>query len=934
MRSPSKISRFSRPFAFCLAGAVFSTLVLWMGPATAAGPVPLRPEDSSLPEGIERVTSVEGITEYLLENGLRVLLFPDPSKPTITVNITYLVGSLHESYGETGMAHLLEHLVFKGTPNHPDIPQELTEHGAHPNGTTWFDRTNYFETFRATDENLEWALDLEADRMIHSFIAKKDLDSEMTVVRNEFERGENNPFRVLMQRTLATSFLWHNYGKSTIGARSDIEHVSIDRLQAFYRKYYQPDNAVLLVAGKFEEASTLALIAKKFGPIPRPARRLQQPYTAEPAQDGERTVTLRRVGDVQLLMVGYHIPAGSHPDFAALDLLTHILADTPSGRLHKALVETKKASRTYGFNFQLHDPGIVLMGAEVRQEDSLEEARGAFLSTIEEIRRKPPTPKEVERARTQLLKNIDLTLNDVNRVGLSLSEWVAMGDWRLFFLHRDRLKKVTSEDVHRVAAAYLKPANHTLGQFIPTQEPDRAEIPQRPDLAAMLKDYRGDAAVAAGEAFDPSPGNIESRVRRLSIGSNLKLALLPKKTRGETVVARIRLHFGDEKSLMHKSTIGGLTGTMLMRGTANRTRQEIQDALDRLKATARVSGSSTGASASLETVKENLPEVLRLLGEVFRQPSFPAGEFDTLKEERLAAIEQQRSNPQAIAANTFARHGNPYPKGHVHYSASFDEQMAAIESATLEDLKGFHRDFYGASHGEVAVSGDFEPGRIVDVLKEIFPDWNSSGRFQRVERPFQEIAPANRSVETPDKANAVFIAGMPLAVSDNHQDYPALVLGNYMLGGGFLNSRLAVRIRQKEGLSYGIRAYLNASAEDDHGSFTTWAIAAPQNIEKVESAFREEVQRALQDGFTAKEIAAAKSGFLQSRQVTRSQDDRLAGTMASRLFQGRTLAWDEEFERRIDSLTGDRIVSALRRHLDPARMIIVKAGDFAAAAEQ
>ena len=934
MRSPRKISLSSRLFALSLAGVVFSTLVLWTGSVAAAAPVPVRPEDSSLPEGMERVTSVEGITEYRLDNGLRVLLFPDPSKPTITVNITYLVGSLHESYGETGMAHLLEHLVFKGTPRHPNIPQELTEHGARPNGTTWFDRTNYFETFRATDKNLDWALDLEADRMINSFIAKKDLDSEMTVVRNEFERGENNPFRILMQRTLAGAFLWHNYGKSTIGARSDIENVSIDRLKAFYRKHYQPDNAVLLVAGKFDEAKTLALVAKKFGPIPRPTRKLQKPYTSEPTQDGERAVTLRRVGDVQLLMAAYHIPAGSHPDFAALDLLTHILADTPSGRLHKSLVESKKASGIYGYNFQLHDPGVVMMGAEVRQEDSLEDARNAFLHTIDKIKTEHPTPEEVERARTQLLKNIDLALNDVNRVGLSLSEWVAMGDWRLFFLHRDRIRKVTPEDVSRVATTYLKSSNRTLGQFIPTEDPDRAEIPQRPDVAAMLKDYKGDAAVAAGEAFDPSPGNIESRVQRLTIGSNLKLALLPKKTRGSTVVANIRLHFGDEKNLMGRVTVGGLTGSMLMRGTANRSRQEIQDELDRLKATGRVSGGATGASASMETVKDNLPQVLRLVGEVFRQPSFPTGEFDTLKEERLAAIEQQRSNPQSIAANTFARHGNRYPKGHVNYSPSFDEQIAAIQSATLDDLKSFHRDFYGASHGEVAVSGDFDPDRIVEVLKEIFPDWSSPGGYRRVERPFQEIAPVNRSVETPDKANAVFIAGVPLAVGDSHQDYPALVLGNYMLGGGFLNSRLAVRIRQKEGLSYGVRAYLDASSKDERGSFATWAIAAPQNIEKVEAAFREEIERALKDGFTAEEIAAAKSGYLQSRQVSRSQDSRLAGTMASRLFQGRTLAWDAEFERKVDALSGDQIVSVLRRHLDLEKMIIVKAGDFAAAAKQ
>ncbi len=197
-----------------------------------------------LPEGITQLASVEGITEYLLEdNGLRILLFPDASKPTITVNVTYLVGSRHEAYGETGMAHLLEHLVFKGTPNHPNIPQELTEHGARPNGTTWYDRTNYFETFSATEENLRWALDMEADRMVNSFIAAKDLESEMTVVRNEFERGENSPSRVLQERVLSTAYLWHNYGKSTIGARADLENVPIERLQAFYRRNFQPDNA-------------------------------------------------------------------------------------------------------------------------------------------------------------------------------------------------------------------------------------------------------------------------------------------------------------------------------------------------------------------------------------------------------------------------------------------------------------------------------------------------------------------------------------------------------------------------------------------------------------------------------------------------------------------------------------------------------------------
>src|SRR5260370_27056410 len=310
-------------------------------------------QNSALPKGVERVTSVEGISEYRLANGLRVLLVPDPSKQTMTVIMPCLVGSGVEDYGETGMAHLLEHMVFKGSPKHRNIPQELTSHGARPNGSTSYDRTNYFETFAATDENLNWAFDLESDRMVNSFIAKKDLDSEMTVVRNEYEAGENSPFNVLLERLIATSYVWHNYGKATLGARSDIENVPIERLQAFYHRYYQPDDAVLTVAGKFDEVKTLALIDKYFSPIPRPTRTLQQIYTIEPTQDGERAITLRRAGDSQLGQALYHVTTASHTDFAAVNILAQVLGDTPSGRLPKALVETKKASSTFGFNFEL-----------------------------------------------------------------------------------------------------------------------------------------------------------------------------------------------------------------------------------------------------------------------------------------------------------------------------------------------------------------------------------------------------------------------------------------------------------------------------------------------------------------------------------------------------------------------------------------------------
>src|SRR6266566_1075232 len=479
--------------------------------------------------------TVEGITEYTLPNGLRFLLFPDSSKPTTTVNMTYLVGSRYEGYGETGMAHLLEHMVFKGAPKHRNIPQELTEHGSRPNGTTAFDRTNYFETFPASAENLDWALDLEADRMVNSYIAKQDLESEMTVVRNEFEAGENSPFNVLFQRTMSTAFLWHNYGHATIGARADIENVPIERLQGFYRKYYQPDNAMLTVAGKFDPGRAIQLIEAKFGSIPRPARtgaaEIFATYTAEPPQDGERLVTLRRVGDVQGVMAIYHIPAGPHPDFPALSVLGRVLADEPSGRLYKALVDTKLAARIGAFAWQLREPGVLWTYAEVRKENSLDSARAALSRTVDELVTRPPTAEEVERAKTWLVKNVELTLNNSEDVGLWLSEWASLGDWRLLFLHRDRLKSVTVADVQRVATTYLKPDNRTVGLYYPTEKPDRAEMPATPDVAALVKDYRGDTALAVGEAFDPSPANIEARTTRITLPSSASARHSPKTLR-------------------------------------------------------------------------------------------------------------------------------------------------------------------------------------------------------------------------------------------------------------------------------------------------------------------------------------------------------------------------------------------------------------------
>lgn len=893
--------------------------------ALSAGLATAQPAASSTP--LKKITSVEGITEYHLDNGLKVLLIPDPSNPKVTVNITYFVGSKHENYGETGMAHLLEHMVFKGTPTHKEIWKLLQDHGAQFNGTTWVDRTNYYETMAATDENLEFALKLEADRMVNSFIAKKDLDSEMTVVRNEFEMGENSPFRVLMQRSMSAAFEWHNYGKTTIGARSDIENVPIERLQTFYRKYYQPDNALLVVAGKFDEAKALKLIADNFAKIPKPGRTLDKMYTVEPTQDGDRLVNVRRVGDVQLINMIYHVPAGTHEDFAPVQILAQILGDAPSGRLYKALVDNKKAASVGNMEFQNAEPGVSMFTAQLTKDQNLDEARKEMLRVIEGISKEPPSKEEVERARAKMLKDVDLVMSKSDQIGVALSDYAAMGDWRMLFIDRDRIKNAKVEDVQRVAKLYFKESNRTVGQFIPTENPDRAEIPKTPDVTAILKDYKGAAEMAKGEVFDPSPANIESRTKRVTLPNGLKLVMLSKQNRGETVRAAMTLRMGTEKTLAGKAAISSTTASMLMRGTTKHTRQQIDDELSRLQARMNVGGAGPGVSASVETTRKNLPEVLKLMAEVLREPAFPDTELEQIRTRAIAQYDAARREPNQIAVTNLQRHLYPVAAGHPREVKTPEQMSEEMKAVKLDELKAFYKDFYGASYGDLVLVGDFDPKEMEALAKQLFGDWKSPQPYVRMTRTFEKIAPENKAFETPDKANAMFIAGSRYRMSDEDPDYPALVIANFILGGS-ASSRLLDRLRQKEGYSYGASSQMSAGSREDDGMFMAYAILAPQNMVKLEAAFREELAKALKDGFTPAEVEAAKKAFLQERVIMRSQDGALVSVLGANEFHGRTMAFQQNLEKKIEALTLHDVNTVLRKVLSPENLTIYKAGDF------
>lgn len=882
-----------------------------------------------LPANVTQGPSIEGTTQYSLANGLTVLLTPDDSKPTTIVNMTYLVGSRQENRGQTGMAHLLEHMLFRGSPTLRDPWAEFSKRGLRANGTTNEDRTNYFASFAADPETLKWYISWQADAMVNSLISKQDLDSEMTVVRNEMESGENNPFKILLQKMQAAAYLWHSYGKDTIGARSDVENVDIAQLRQFYHLYYQPDNAVLIVSGKFEPASTLDIIAKAFGQIPKPQRVLPPEYTVEPVQDGEHKVIVRRHGGSPLVAAMFHIPQAASPDYVPFDLGLDIISDTPSGRLYHAMVDKKLATSVFGFSRTMKQPGVALFGAQLDSSMDQAKALQALNETLNSLPQHPFTQAELDRIKSKSRTQWANTYADPVSLTGALSSATAAGDWRLFFVQRDQMEKATLAQVQKASQDYLVASNRTDGMYIPTDKPVRAALPAPVDLAAELKDYQGKTTPEAVAAFEPTPANIDASTLRTPLSlpnGQVQLALLPKPTRGDRVQASLVVQFSNAQGLKGQRVNAQAAAALLDRGTSKLSRQAIQDKLDALQADLGFSGHAGVVVANLSTTSQNLPELVKLALNLLRNASFPDNELAEFKRQAISSTESAMTQPEALASRTLARYDNPWAPDDVRYTPTFEEALKDIAALTRDDLVKFHNTYYGAGTVAFSAVGAFAPDAVKAALSQGLQDWKTAPAYTRVSDPYRALAPKHFHINTPDKANAVYLASLPLKIQDTDAHYPALVIANYLLGGS-QTSRLWNRIRVKEGLSYTVSSDFDASSYEPTATWSTYAIYAPENQQRLLDAMNEELTQAVRDGFTEDEVKVGVESMLKLRKLSRTRDGVLASAWINYMQLGRSFAWSERIDEALAKLTAKDVNDALRATLAPDQFSVAIAGD-------
>ena len=923
MFANSQKSKFAKTV---IASAMFIALAGCSATQSASTP----PEVAVSNAKMEFVRSVEGIQEYTLANGMKVLLYPDSAQPKTLVNITYRVGSVHENYGETGMAHLLEHMLFKGSTSFKDIDKEFNKRGMRVNATTWLDRTNYFELFEYDEKNLEWALGMEADRMVNATFTKEQLESEMTVVRNEMERGENSPFRMLSSRLSSMAYLWHNYANSTIGARSDVENFPFEKLREFYARHYRPDNAVLTLAGRFDKEKAMALIEQTFGKLAQPETPIQPLYTVEPTQDGEREVNLRRTGDVPMIAATYHVPSALHEDTPALQVLAKVLSDSARGRLQKDMVETGLSTGAFAYSYLLKQPSTFTVLAQGSKGVNTEEMEQKLISMVEDLNSNTLSEEEVATAKAAILKETEESLRNVTGVGMELSEFIAMGDYRYIFYFRDLVEKVTAEDVQRVADQYFVASNRTLGRFIPTKDPVRAEISEAKDISEILADYKGRKAVEGGEVYDNSVDNVVARLQEFEWATGTQVSIYPKKLRAGEVHIAMTFPVGDVDSFKAYEADWSMLGGLLFSGSQKYSKEDIASKLDALKASVRISTGTVGEiNVSVKAVKENLDETLNFVQEVMANPTFDEAEIEIDRKAMITSLEMNRSEPQSVAVRALSKSLDATEKGHPLAFKTIDEEIEGLNGVTQKRLMLLHKALFDTSNGFVSVVGDVDPATVSKALESRFASFKGTVDFTEMTDELNDVSGLDMWLETPDKANAQLYIAHVIDLNPQHPDYHAAFIANQIFGGSGFASRLMQRIRVKEGYSYGTGSGLSLQYDEERGMYYMSAIAAPENMKLVVEAYKEEVQKVLDNGFTEKEVADAIDGALKSQRVTWSSEAFIARMLNNNKQLDRNILWFKEYQDKLEQVDVASVNAAFAKHIARKDLNIFAAGDWA-----
>lgn len=887
------------------------------------------------------ITFVEkqgNLSQYRLENGLKVLLLPDSSTPVVSLMVLYHVGSRNEAVGYTGATHLLEHMLFKGTPafnkeRGTQIAAILESLGADYNATTWFDRTNYYETLPS--DRLEVALQIEADRMRNSLILDSDRQSEMTVVRNELELLENDPAAVLDVQTYAMAYREHPYHHPTIGWRSDVEGVPTERLKQFYDTFYWPNNATLVVVGDFEEKQLLEQVEKYFASIPSSPKPIPQVYTVEPKQQGERRFVLRRAGELRYLQMVWHTVDARNPEIYPLILLEAILSQGMTSRLQQLLVEQQLAVAVEAQATRLYDPGTFEITATIASGVETLTVERVIRAEIERLRKEKVSPEELNRAKVQILAEHAYANDGPAAITAELSEAISNGDWKIYIDFEKNIEKVSAEQIQSVVQKYLLDDNLTVGHFEPIKEP-LAQADRRfskPTVTNSVQPHawrrRGESRVEGKvKELPPSAAKsstpFASRIKR-SVLRNGAVVLAFERRTSPTVVISGTLNAGSYFEPRTKPHLAEITAAMLSAGSRRYSRLQLAQELESLGAQLEFDTDNFVLSFEGKCLRRDLKRLLSLLAEQLLFPTFPEEELEKLKKQAIAELMQDKEDTYLRAYERLTqmafRPDSPY------YRHTPERLISSVEAISIKDVESFYHKYYSGASMVVSIVGDIDANIATEEVRRLFEGWRSGIR-QKIDVAPTPLPNASdkQYVQMSDKANVDIFIGHPGGVRRSSPDYHAAILANHALGQSTLSSRLGLQVRDTEGLTYGIISRFFEVGLGDG----LWAISvsvSPENVHRAIDSSMKVLRNYTRDGITDKELAESKSSIIGAFKVGLSSNSGIADMLLEMELHSLGLDYIDRYPEYINSVSKEDVNRAIRRYFHPDKVLIAIAGE-------
>ena len=865
--------------------------------------------------GFEFVKESGGIKEYTMtSNGLRVLLKQDNTAPVATFMVTYEVGSRNEAIGYTGSTHLLEHLMFKGsrkfnTKKGNSVFQTLQSLGARMNATTWLDRTNYFAVLPS--EHLETLIEIEADRMRSAYIKEEDRQSEMTVVRNEFERGQNSPSGVLDENIWATAYQAHPYHHSTIGWKEDIENVSIERLKEFYDTFYWPNNATAIAIGDFTEADALSVIKKHFGKIRKSTKPIPEVYTAEPKQEGIRTITLKRAGQQGIVGVAHKTPSATNPDAAAFMVLSSILSSGKNSRFYKNITDKGLTTSVYIWDSLFRDPGLFTVYANLSPDVDHKTVEEAIVNEYEKIKKDGVSEEEVKRAQSQLIASMKFSQDGSYAVASGLNEAIASGDWTLYTTYGDKIGAVTKEDIKKIVNKYFLEDLSTIGYFVPLGSGGQGQKPatSAKELEKMKqKHFSTEEELLSSKIIDTEPVK------------GIRLLTLKRGT--GVVTMRGSMLGGDIYSTKNNRT-ADMVAAMLDQGTTNMSKFEISEKLESAGARLNFFNGQARVGFSGKFLSDDTNMVIGLLADQLKNPLFSKDELEKSKKRQIAGYKRSKESTRGNAMNDMLQAF--YGSDHQNSPTNPDRAIEQIKKLTSEDLKDYHSKNYGLGSMVLVVVGDVDHVKMENLIKQSFDDWKQSPLKNKEEQKTGNKVANKTYVTMEDKTSTDFVVGTALGIDRYHPDYLPLYLATHTLGGNF-SARLMQTVRVKEGLTYGINSALSGFGNSNDGYWMVGGTFSPKLLSKGESSTLREIKKWAEGGITQKELDVTKSTLIGGFQVGFDTTGGLAGGILNAAVVHNDLTYLDSYPNMLQSITLDRVNSAISKYISFDGLYQVAAG--------